>query len=134
MTATDFAMPVLGGHRVLVVENDPDTAASLTAALRLNGFDAHAARTAAAAVAAVTATHPRVVIATLDLPDADACDAIRRFRAMTDPPVVFVLTGHSDRGHRRAAADAGAAEYLLKPADTKALVRLIRTACHAAPA
>ena len=51
MTATDIVLPVLGGSRVLVVEPGEDAATSLTALLRLNGFDARTARTGAEAEA-----------------------------------------------------------------------------------
>lgn len=129
MTATDIAMPALGGGRVLVVEPGEDAAATLTGLLRLNGFNAHSARTGKAALAALAAHRPQVVVIDLELPDADGCDIIRRARASADRPAVVVVTGHTGLSHRRAAADAGAAAYLLKPADPAALVRLVSQLC-----
>ena len=125
MTATDIVLPVLGGQRVLVVENDEDAGVTLTAMLRLNGFDAHCARTGASALRAVNHTRPRVVVIDLDLPDADGCAIIRRIRGIPRPPAVVVVTAHTDLAHHRAAAEAGAQEYLLKPTDPGVLVRLI---------
>ena len=133
LTATDIALPALGGARVLVVETGRDAAAALTGLLRLNGFDAHAVHTGAAALAAAADARPRVVVIDLDLPDADPCQVIRRLRAAADPPVVVVLTGHTDSAHRRAAADAGAAEYLLKPSEPADLVRLLTRHCSPDP-
>ncbi|MDB5310806.1 MAG: spo0A 2 [Gemmataceae bacterium] len=134
MTATDLAPRVLGGFRVLVVESEEDSAATLTALLRLNGFDAQTALTGAAALKAVAATQPGAVVIDLDLPDVDACDVIRRVLTKAAPPVVIVLTAHTDPAHRRAAAEAGAAEYLLKPAKPTELVRLIQQHCLSSPA
>src|SRR5688572_5267264 len=108
-------MPVLGGSRVLVVEAEPDTAATQTALLRLKGFDAHAVQTGADAIQAVAGQKPRVVVLDLDLPDADGCDLIRRVRGLADPPDVVVVTGMTSPASRRAATAAGAAAYLLKP-------------------
>lgn len=129
LTASDLVMPVLGGGRVLVVESGEDAAAVLTALLRLNGFDARTARTGAAALAAAAATRPAVVVTDLDLPDADACGVIRRLRALPRPPAVVVLTAYTDLGHRRAAAAAGAAEYVLKPSEPTDLVAIVQRLC-----
>jgi DNA-binding response OmpR family regulator len=129
MTGTDLAMPVLTGERVLVVEAGEDAAASLTAVLRLNGFNAKAVTTGTAAVAAVAAIRPRVVVLDLGLPDADGCEVIRRVRGGEEPPAVVVVTGQTAADARRDAEAAGAVGYLLKPADPHALVTLVRNLC-----
>jgi DNA-binding response OmpR family regulator len=125
MTATDIVKPVLGGARVLVVEGDADDSVALTAVLRLNGFDAREARTEKDAILAATETEPAVVVVDLDLPGGDGCGLIRRVRRVTKPPAVVVVTAHTAPGVRRAALDAGAAAYLLKPADPTELARLV---------
>ena len=132
MTGTDIALPVLTGERVLVVEPGDDAAASLTALLRLNGFNARAVQTGSAAVAATAATRPDVVVLDLGLPDADGCEVIRWLRAGPNPPAVVVVTGQTGAAARREAEEAGAAGYLLKPADPDALVALVRQLCQAA--
>jgi DNA-binding response OmpR family regulator len=130
MTATDIALPVLGGPRVVVAEGDADGSATLTAVLRLNGFDAREARSASAAMDAVRHNRPAVLLLDLDLPDADGCDLIRRVRRLPDAPAVVVVTAHTAPAVRRAATDAGAAAYLLKPADPKELAGLLDRLCR----
>lgn len=125
MTATDLVMRPLGGACVLVAEGDPDDSAALTAVLRLNGFDAREARTAEAALRATAEARPAVLVVDLDLPDGDGCALIRRARRLPDPPAVVVVTGHTAEGVRRAASAAGAAAYLLKPADPVELAHLV---------
>jgi DNA-binding response OmpR family regulator len=125
MTATDLAMPVLGGAKVLVVERAEDDAVALTALLRLKGFDARTARTGAAALSCVSTDRPHAVILDPDLPDADGCDVIRRVCACPDPPPVVVLTGHTAPAIKRATSAAGASAFVLKPADPDELVRLL---------
>jgi DNA-binding response OmpR family regulator len=129
MTATDIAIPALGGPRVLVAETDPDSSVALTAMLRLQGFDAREARTGSAAIAAVVKIRPQVLILDLDLPDFDGCELIRHVRKEPDPPAVVVVTGHTTDGLRKAAVAAGASAYLLKPADPGALAGLVLQLC-----
>lgn len=130
MTATDIAKRPLGGARVLVAEGDPDDSATLTALLRLNGFDAREARTAADALRLTAETRPAVLVVDLDLPDCDRCELIRRARQLPHPPKVVVVTGHTAEGVRRAALSAGAAAYLLKPADPVELAKLVGQLCR----
>lgn len=125
MTATDLVKRPLGGARVLVAEGDADDSAALTAVLRLNGFDAREARTAEAALRATSETCPAVLVVDLDVPDGDGCALIRQARRFPNPPAVLVVTGHASEKVRRAAADAGAAAFLLKPADPIELTKLV---------
>jgi len=122
MTGTDIVMPVLGGGRVLVVEDGEDSAASLTALLRLHGFDARTALTGAEAVESTATFRPHVVIVDLGLPDCDGCDVVRHVRASVHPPGVIVVTGHTELERQTAARSAGASAYLYKPADPGELV------------
>lgn len=133
MTATDLVMPALGGARVLVLEPDEDGAASLTALLRLSGFDAHATRSGAATLRAVAAAPPCAVVMDYHLPDAEPCGLIRELRAVRNPPAVVVVTGDTDPAHRSAATAAGAVGFFLKPADPQSVVRLLHRLCQQRP-
>jgi DNA-binding response OmpR family regulator len=126
VTATDLAMPVLGGHPVLVVDADEDTAAAQTAVLRLHGFDAQTARTAQEANTAILLFRPRVVVTAFTLPDADGTAVARHARQQPDPPAVVMLSGRTDAASRAAAQKAGVAEFLLKPVKPDVLVDLVR--------
>jgi DNA-binding response OmpR family regulator len=130
MTATDLVKPVLGGASVLVAQGDSDGSAALTAVLRLNGFDAREARTEEDVLTAVRETGPAVLVVDLDLPGTDGCALIRRVRRLPNPPAVLVVTAHTAPGVRRAATQAGAEAYLLKPADPVELARLVGQLCE----
>ena len=125
MTATDIVESPLGGLRILVAEGEEDGAVALTAVLRYNGFDTREVRTEADMMHAARETGPAVLILDLDLPGGDSLDAIRRVRALPHPPEVLVVTAHTAPATRAAALRAGAAAYLLKPADPIELVRLV---------
>jgi len=124
MRPTDIADPVPGGVRVLVTGAAEDDGVILVAMLRLRGFDARTARTAAAALDDAAVSPPQVVITDPDLPGWR--DVIGRLRERPAPPAVVVLSGHAGEPWRAAAADAGADAYLLKPADVEELVGLLR--------
>lgn len=131
LTATDIAPRRLGGGRVLVVETGEDSAACLTALLRMNGFDARAARSGFEAMRELASLRPRAVILDLDLPDMNAHDVILRARKQLKPAAcaVIVVTAHADAEHRSEAMQAGANTYLVKPADPIALVKLLQDLC-----
>jgi DNA-binding response OmpR family regulator len=121
----------LGGCRVLVVEAAGDSAACLTAMLRLNGFDARASHTGKKALSDLASLQPRAVILDLDLPDMDSCEMIRQIRTRADSAecAVIVVTAHADQASRDAALAAGADDYHLKPADPLALVKSLWDFC-----
>lgn len=131
LSATDLAPRRLGGCRVLVVEAAEDSAACLTAMLRLNGFDARALHSGKNALRDLASQQPRAVILDLDLPDMDACEIIRKIRSKTDSAgcAVIVVTAHADQAHRSAAMAAGADEYHLKPAEPLTLVKSLWNFC-----
>jgi CheY-like chemotaxis protein len=77
----------------------------------------------AAALEAVTAYAPRVVLVDLMMPGMDGIDVCRRVRQARAPARVpiIVLTGMDDAGTRRDAFAAGADAVLVKPVDRRAL-------------
>lgn len=125
MTATDLVLRPLGGTRILVAAGAPDDSASLTAVLRLSGFDAREVRSDEAVLDAVTETRPAVLVTDLNLTDGDGCEFVRRVRQLPKPPAVVVVTGHTAGSVRRAALSAGAAAFLLKPADPLELTQVV---------
>ena len=124
MRPTDIADPVPGGVRVLVAAAAEDDGVILAAMLRLRGFDARTARTAAAALDLAALSHPQAAVVDPDLPGWR--DVILRLRDRPDPPAILVLSGHAGDAWRTAAADAGADAYLLKPAAADEMVGLLR--------
>ena len=70
-----------GAARVLIVDDQPNIVDMLATVLRFNGFDVSAAHTAAAAVSAVAARRPDLVVLDVMLPDGDGFEVCRRLRA-----------------------------------------------------
>src|SRR5262245_36030440 len=103
--------------RTLVVEDDFRVAkvhVGFTA--RVPGFEVvGTAHTARAALAAVNAHHPDLLLLDIYLPDASGLEVLRRVTLMRAPPDVIMLTAASDMASVRAAVRAGAVAYLIKP-------------------
>ena len=100
---------------ILIVEDDPDTAELVRAALQRRGFDARAVYTAADCLEQLRRHPADVVIADVDLGGSsgiDLCAALRRHQ----PDIVsIVLTGASGLDTAIAAIRAGAYDYITKP-------------------
>jgi NarL family two-component system response regulator LiaR len=81
-----------------------------------------------AAVRAVQAKRPDVVLMDLVMPEMNGIEATRRIRAESPGTRVLALTSFSTDDLVFPALKAGAVGYLLKDADSKELVRSIRQA------
>lgn len=116
--------------RVLLVDDDPLVRAGLR--MILSAADdievVGEADDGAAAVEAVRAQFPDVVLMDIRMPGVDGITATQRLRASSEPPQVIVLTTfHADEYVLRALR-AGASGFLLKdtaPADIIAAIRLV---------
>jgi len=99
--------------RVLLVDEDPDRATLLQAALHAAGYTvtAHVA-TAVDLLAQVRATEPDVIIIDRDSPDRDTLEHVCMVtRDQPRPIVMFADDG--DRAAIRAAVDAGVSAYVV---------------------
>lgn len=108
--------------RVLVVDDNPDNLDSLSALLRLWGYQVDAAGDGKRALALSVTRRPHIVVMDLALPGGDALDVIRQLKTEDDDVVVIAFSGwdHLEAAARGAGADA----FVLKP-DLESLQRLL---------
>jgi DNA-binding response OmpR family regulator len=113
---------------VLVVDDDPDTADSLSVLVSLWGHDARAAYDGAAVLPMASAYQPDVVLLDLAMPKVDGCQVARRLRRQTrfKDSLLIVITGHADQANRLLCGEAGFDHYLTKPIDLSSLEILLR--------
>jgi CheY-like chemotaxis protein len=119
----------LRGVRVLVVDDDADAAQAIAAALELHGAEVRTAASAQAALEAVAAAVPDVLVTDIAMPDADGYDFLQRLRAPDGgrPAVpAIALTGYAGPADRDRALAAGFAVHLAKPVAPEDLVATIR--------
>jgi two-component system, OmpR family, KDP operon response regulator KdpE len=102
------------GPRVLVVDDDPAIRRFLSLALRARGYGVFEASTAHAAMTAVSAVRPDVVILDLGLPDGDGIEITKRLRD-SERLSILILSMRDQEDEKVAALEAGADDYLTKP-------------------
>jgi two-component system OmpR family response regulator len=115
-------------HRasVLVVDDEPNILALLSASLRLSGFEVHEADSGAGALSAAAQVRPDIVVLDVMLPDCDGFTLARRLRAEHDELPVLFLTARDGVDDRIAGLTAGGDDYVTKPFSLEELVLRLR--------
>jgi CheY-like chemotaxis protein len=114
--------------RILVVEDDEDSAVTLRTLLTERGCDVRVARTVHECLELYPLARPDVLLCDIGLPDGDGFGLLRALRTASGSPEVpaialSALTGEEDRAR---AADVGFADYVTKPYRVDDLIAHIR--------
>ena len=112
--------------RVLVVDDEPNISALLSATLRLVSFDVRVAETGQAALTAAADFEPDLIVLDVMLPDLDGFDVARRLRAQGSRVPVLFLTARDALEDRICGLTAGADDYVTKPFSLEEVVLRIR--------
>ncbi len=113
-------------RRLLIVDDNQDSANSLAMLLRLMGNEVHTAYDGLEAVAVATTFRPDVMLLDLGLPKLNGYDVARRIRVEHEGRVVLIaLTGWGQEDDRRRSKEAGFNHHLTKPVDISALRALL---------
>jgi PAS domain S-box-containing protein len=120
---------------VLVAEDDADSAAAVTAILRLHGCETKTAPTAADCLRITGEWPTAVLICDLGLPDDDGYGLLRRLRALPEGERIpaIALTAYARPEDRAKALAAGFRAHLSKPLDPESLLREVSEAAKVAP-
>jgi DNA-binding response OmpR family regulator len=110
---------------VLVVEDEPSLASTLSYNLRKNGFNVTSASDGVAALQAARRDNPDVIVLDLMLPKMDGLEVCRRIRADSDVPILM-LTAKTEELDRVVGLEVGADDYLTKPFSMRELMARIR--------
>ena len=113
--------------RVLVVEDDRDTAESLRALLDLCGYVVVVARTSQQGIEEARKLEPHVVLCDIGLPDSDGyvVASVLKQSGSRAPARLIAVTGYGQMRDRLRALAAGFDQHLVKPVDLKVLLREI---------
>ncbi|WP_423763003.1 ATP-binding protein [Burkholderia sp. NLJ2] len=118
----------LDGRRVLVVDDDATSRASLAAALETMGAQVSTAQSGHDALDAVERHPPSVVLSDLAMPDGDGfwlLDHIRHLPGGAGHLPVVAVTAHAGEADRHRVLAAGFDAYLCKPVDMPTLASVI---------
>jgi two-component system catabolic regulation response regulator CreB len=110
---------------ILVVEDEPAIADTITYALRTEGYAPEWHTTAGAARAALAARPFVLAVLDVGLPDGSGFDLCRELRARGALPVIF-LTARSEEIDRVVGLEIGADDYIVKPFSPRELTARVR--------
>jgi CheY-like chemotaxis protein len=116
-------------HRLVIVDDNPDSAESMRVMFRLLGHDARVARDGGSVVELAASFRPDAVLLDIGLPDIDGYEVARRLRAdpRTSDVLIIAITGFAREEDVRRSDNAGIDEHLVKPVDPDRLLeRLAR--------
>jgi CheY-like chemotaxis protein len=125
------AVPARGGRseclRVLVIEDNRDTADMLCLLLEAGGHEVAVAYTGPEGVRAALALRPDAVLCDIGLPGLDGWGVARALRA--DPATadthLIAVTSYGEDNDRQRSLDAGFDLHLVKPVDPADLLGLL---------
>lgn len=112
--------------RILLVEDDRSLANGLQTALRREGLAVDHVTTGKAALQAVQADAPDLIILDLGLPDMDGLEVLNSLRSGQQAPLVMVLTARDTTADKISGLDRGADDYLAKPFEMPELLARLR--------
>ena len=112
---------------MLVVDDNPANLRLVQLLLQNEGYDVRTAHDAEAALAALQAFHPGLILMDLQMPGIDGFELTRRLKSdpATRTIIVIALTAYAMKGDEERALAAGCDGYVAKPIDTRALPSLI---------
>jgi DNA-binding NtrC family response regulator len=113
---------------LLIIEDDPDNARSVTEAAVDAGFKTAGAATGAAGVELFRQQVPDVVLSDLVLPDIDGLEVLSRLRKLDGAVPVIIMTAYGSVESGVRAMHEGAYDYVTKPLDLDDIQSKLRRA------
>ncbi len=114
-------------RRVLIVDDNVDSAHSIALLLRRAGHEVHVAYDGFKALELARSVRPEFVFLDLGLPGLDGFEVAARLRA--EPGLeamrIIAISGYAQEADRRRSREAGIDQHLVKPADPAFLESLL---------
>ncbi|MEO7317545.1 MAG: CheR family methyltransferase [Chthoniobacteraceae bacterium] len=110
-------------RRILIVDDNTDSARSLATLQSRRGHDTRTAFTGLEALSVATEYQPEVVLLDIGLPGMDGFEVARQIRALPALAEILLvaMTGYASEEDRAQARAAGFDEHLVKPVDLDVL-------------
>jgi signal transduction histidine kinase len=120
-------MREIAPRRILVVEDNINSAEMLVALLQIDGHEVQVAHDGPIAVETARAFRPGVVLLDIGLPKMDGFEVARHLRsfAETREATLIAVSGYGQDADRQRSKDAGFDHHLVKPVDRKTLTSLL---------
>jgi CheY-like chemotaxis protein len=113
--------------RILIAEDNRDSADSLKALLEALRYDSHVVYDGETAVRSAATLRPDVIVMDIGLPGISGYEAARQIRAqnLDGRLTIVALTGWGQQADRQRSAEAGIDHHLVKPLDLAALKQIL---------
>lgn len=121
-------MRIQDSARILIVDDNLDNQLLTSAVLERDGYSVELADSSAAALSAIRASRPDLILMDIQLAGEDGLDLTRRIKsdsATASIPIV-ALTAHAMAGDSQEAIAAGCNGYITKPIDTRRFVEQVK--------
>jgi PAS domain S-box-containing protein len=125
--ATAKAARARASRKILVADDNRDTADSLALFLRLSGHEVEVAYDGEAACSVFETSRPEFVVLDIGMPKLNGYEAARRIRAMSagESVTLIALTGWGQNKDKRRAIKSGFDHHFTKPLDPGQLAALL---------
>jgi PAS domain S-box-containing protein len=114
-----------GSRRVLIVDDNEDSAESMAVLLRLHGHEVRLAYDGLSALEEAQAFCPELIFLDLDLPKIDGYEVARRLPPAMKGVTLVAMTGYGQEEDRQRTQEAGFNLHLVKPVDFDMLQGLL---------
>jgi CheY-like chemotaxis protein len=112
---------------VLIVDDNPDAAETLSSLLALHGCQVRVASNPHEALASAAGFAPTVAVLDIGLPEMDGYELASRLRERLGPDLrLLAVTGYGQASDHARAREAGFDGHLVKPVDAAALLAALR--------
>jgi DNA-binding response OmpR family regulator len=128
-----MSTPSTEPRRILVVDDDPKTAASIRLYLEREGYETVVAHGGRRALELARSEPPDLLVLDLMLPEIDGFEICRALRAESSVPIVM-LTARTTEEDKLRGLDLGADDYIAKPFSPRELVARVRAVLRRASA
>jgi signal transduction histidine kinase len=120
-------------QRVLVVDDNVDSASSMATLLDIVGHEVREAHDGQEAIELTRVFQPDVVLMDIGMPVMDGLEAARRIRKLplAKQPTMVALTGWGQSADRERSKEAGFDHHLVKPVDLNVLKELLEPGTRA---
>lgn len=124
--AAGVPTPAVRPARILIVDDNRDSAESMALLLKMSGHEVWTAYDGEKAVAVAEEERPAVILLDIGLPGLNGYQACRAMRGagLTDC-LVIAMTGYGQEEDRRLSQEAGFDAHLIKPVNPKTLMQLL---------
>ena len=121
-------LPIERLPMIVVIDDERNVQATLSAVLQRNGFAVETAPNAAQGRRKVAEMNPDLVLLDLGLPDADGLDVLKELKLANPGCAVMILTANDSLANAIESIKLGAFHFLPKPYAVEELISLCRRA------